>query len=586
MDRREWVNSVLHPNLKKAWNDPSHLATLIIRSFEDGWFAECEAAAIHLQTIDPRPQRAATLLGIIYENTGRSAMAEEIYLRYLDLHGAEGNILTNLAKSQHSLGRQMEGEATLWKALETNPNLDNACAWYESIHRERSGPAGAIAALKRLAALPGSWRAQFHLAHHELDARNLDAALQLYRDGLKNCPPPPPSDVLLMLSGELGKRGHLPEMIDLLAPVFDPAAHEINVGNNLLNAYFDTGNLDAARKVIRQLQLQARTDWRQTLDHWEHELAKAEASIREPVREIRISVMPVQGPIWLRRGGATDSLYLEKKIDAPCVAFFGNSVASLQPPLPVILGPSDAPGRMCRAIPLLLAESLYLATDAQTLAFFPWNRNGGGHVVKTYAEDPVELCPMIRHFAAQVSPRPSQYGIFTHVITHGENWKLELRVVRIIDATVISESGYDFAEGNYGAIAHRVYKDMEKILEREGGVMIRTRRGLVIDPVDVDDYLIRLGQCLSIRCLTLEGNRKDSLINPAEILNGAIQLCLDNPEHVPSHALLVRTFLGLRESDPELVRSFRKNAEALQKGCKLEWVVQNLLFADLQKAFE
>lgn len=84
--------------------------------------------------------------------------AEKVFRDFISKYGEEGVVLTNLAKVYARRKDNAKVEELLWHALEVDPNQDNALGWYEVIHRERAGGEAGIAALRRIAALPGSWR--------------------------------------------------------------------------------------------------------------------------------------------------------------------------------------------------------------------------------------------------------------------------------------------------------------------------------------------------------------------------------------------------------------------------------------------
>ncbi len=272
--REEWRTKVLPYNFRTQWNKPDALASLIHSALTDGFFADCLEAARQLHRIDPQPHRGAILLAATLLQLRKYDEAEKINTASMLKHGEDGLLLANLAKAQHGQGRTGLAEETLWHALELDPNLEFSLSWYGAIHSDRGGEEARIEGLKRVATLPGSWRAQLHIARTYLNSKRLSEALELYHDCLSRVSKPAPSDMLQNISGDLGNAGHLPEILQLVAPHFDAALHGLSVGNNLIKAYLDLGHLEAAHVILERLYQQNRADWKEHLSFWDLEIAK------------------------------------------------------------------------------------------------------------------------------------------------------------------------------------------------------------------------------------------------------------------------------------------------------------------------
>lgn len=569
ISRRDWIDGVLLGHIKKEWNNPDALAGILIQAFSDGFFTEVEEAAKHLRTIDPDPSRGASLLGIVYLQTARPAEAERVFAEYLTKNGEDGIVLTNLAKAQAALGRHGEAEQTLWRALGLDPNQDNALGWYEAIHREKDGPAAGVEALKRIANIPGSWRARLWLARSALEARDLDAALSLYQECLTLAGTPVPTDLLMQMSGDLGIHGHIPEILDLAGPHFDVETHGITVGNNLIKASIDTGHLDSAREIIRKLESCQRPDWRENLSFWEHELHTAVLQTKAPVSsdKLTMTMLNLSGPLWLLADHATSRIVPPRAPDAPHIVFLGSSFESANMASEVRTQPSDGPGRLSRALPLFLNEIVHLSSDARTTTFVPWITNaGGGFGLFGKAPDLAEMAQQARQWTANGhGVPPADFLVGTHLVTRGENWKLQLSLVRCIDGKTLSSHSYEFAEADFRRVADRVIADLLADLSTEAEVVGRTPPvGTQVQADELDHYLFRLEQTLAVRCGTMEGTAHEFLSNPAEILDGVIHLCLQNPAHLAARILLWRVLDGLKNREPELVKSMGTKVKELQ----------------------
>ena len=275
MTRQQWWDDVLCGAVEKHWNDPDKLAKVIAQGLQEAFYKEMVKPAEHLAQLDHDTERSAVLLAIAYLKTKRVDDSERVLLQHIRQHGESDVTLTNLAKVYAKRGDDAQTLETLWRALQLDPNQENALGWYEAIQRHQGGEEAGREALRRIAAIPNSWRAQSWLAQFELRASNLDGALALYRECIARAGKPLPADLLARISGDLGSTGHLFDILELVEPQFDPAVHGLQVGNNLIKAHLQLGQLDDAYRILNQLYMHKRPDWKASLDYWDAEIAKA-----------------------------------------------------------------------------------------------------------------------------------------------------------------------------------------------------------------------------------------------------------------------------------------------------------------------
>ena len=60
-------------------------------------------------------------------------------ITYLGQWGPSSTVLAHLARAQAAQGRVDEADATVWRALEANPNDEAAVSLYAARSREREG---------------------------------------------------------------------------------------------------------------------------------------------------------------------------------------------------------------------------------------------------------------------------------------------------------------------------------------------------------------------------------------------------------------------------------------------------------------
>lgn len=280
--KAEWRDKILLPQLQQAWNHPDQLYALLIQAINDGFAVHLTAAAEQLAAIDPLPDRGATVRALILLEQGQIDDAEAYLRAHIEHHGESSPALVCLAQVHDARHQSAEVQRTLWRALELDPNQHAALGWYTSLYREQEGEAGYLAALQRIAALPGSWRVRLWLARDSLQRRDLPAALTLYQEAIALAPRPFSATALQQLSGDLGQHGHLHELVRLTEPLFQLEEHGLTVGNNLLKAYLELGRVEAAATLLRQLAAQQHPDWQEALAYWHTEIEKARASTPPP----------------------------------------------------------------------------------------------------------------------------------------------------------------------------------------------------------------------------------------------------------------------------------------------------------------
>lgn len=299
--RSDWRDKMLLPQLETKWHDADELYQLIVNALGDDFVAEIEPASRRLLEVDPIVERSHVIRAIVLMKLGALDAAEGVLLDAAAKVGETGSILTNLAKVQDSRGDKQTADATLWKAIELDPNQDNGLGWWLARARERDGDAGYLAALARVAALPGSWRASLYLGRHRLGAGDVSTALDLFRTVLARAAQD--RDALLTISGDLGNAGKVAELIELTGPYYDPAVHGPQVGMNLLQGYLQLGRLDDGEALLDRLYALNIPPFKQHLDALAGQYQERRRQTTSPrsVEEsgLQLAQVPFELPIWM-----------------------------------------------------------------------------------------------------------------------------------------------------------------------------------------------------------------------------------------------------------------------------------------------
>ena len=563
--REKWRTEVLPGTIKSNWNHPDQLYGIIVNALNDGFRPDVIAAAEQLYKIDTDAARGACIWGIVLKDEGRLDQAEKVFRDFIAKHGEDGTVLTNLAKVYARRNDHAKAAEILWHALEVDPNQDNALAWYMAMHRERDGEMAVPEALRRVAALPGSWRAQLWLARTALQARQLEPALAHYQESLSRMGKPAPTDLLMQMSGDLGNAAHLPELLNLTEPHFVPEIHGLQVGNNLIKAHLDLSQLESARRIVDQLYALKRLDWQKALSFWDTEIARARvasANLDQP-EPLKMSLLNVEGPIWLKSGSPATELFPAKTPNGLVVGFLCGTAEKATNSKRTEHQLADAVGRMTRALPLFLAEQVDFQSLARVQTLMPWI---AGEVAGFMLGGTPWSDENAAHQARQ-GPSKNDYVVTTHLKTQAEPWTVELRLVRTIDGKCTGHLNAAFPSNQPEAAIPELARQLLALLAEHAEVETQPPAALYEIPAGVNFpyYLLRLEQLLAVRCGSLEGVDPNFLSGEREIIDGNIQQCLYNPHNVPARLLLAQTLLAMKKVRPDILPEFKDKLTLLQK---------------------
>ncbi len=472
-------------------------------------------------------------------------------------------MLTNLAHVYDRRGDRDRAESILWHALEVDPNQENGFGWYTAIARERGGTPAAVEAWRRIGRLPNSWRAQLWLAHDTLEKRDLAGAEQWYIEAFARAGRPIPTDLLQQMSSDLGRNGYLAEILRLVEPHFDVAYHGLPVGNNLIKAHFDLGDLDAAQALVNQLYTQKRSDWKETLNSWDTELAKARIAKQAqppPPGKLPVTLIANVGPLWALGDSRFAALVPSKSVEAPRIAIFGSTVLSAKAPQTSGAQLSNRPGSLSRAIPLHLAERIHLTTNAVGVAMIPWVEDKGFAVFGSYYD------LGLSEASVAAGNRPS-YVIGIVIDATPSPWRVMLRVVKRVDASQVFEVQVDAPAENPGPAVGDLADTLVRRLAETQIVSTHLAPAWYQVPagIDLSNYLLRLEQQLAVSCMHDKTLRGGGLSGEHEILDGLMQLCASQPANPLLRMVLVQTLRHMRKVRPEILPEYKDKLAPLQR---------------------
>jgi hypothetical protein len=207
-------------------------------------------------------------------------------------------------------------------------------------------------------------------ARAKLEARDLPGAMAIYQEVLATAGARP--DVLVSLSGELGVRGHVRELIELVAPHYDAQRHGPATGLNLLQAFIAVRDIASAQHLLDILFALNRPELEDRLFGFSnaigelmagHEAAALSAeqlvsSADGAPEPAKVSLASISKPVWFYGlEEAAPHLQPAKTGKLRRVAFAQVAVPGLPEAMERSARPEDELGRFCRGFALWFAET-------------------------------------------------------------------------------------------------------------------------------------------------------------------------------------------------------------------------------------
>lgn len=541
----EWRDKVLRPGLDAAHDDADELYRLALRAVRDGLAADVDQASLRLLAIDPLPERSHTLRAIVLLQTDRPAAAEQVLQAAIGRLGRRGTLLVNLAKAREAQGDDAAVEPLLWEALRDDPNLDNGLGWWLARHRERAGDEAARDALLRVAALPGSWRAELWLARDALERGDVDAALARYREVLARGEFG--HDALTTVSGDLGNHGQAARIPELLEPVFDPSRHDIHAGFNLLQAYLDLRRRDAGEALLHRLYALQQTPFKAHLDRMAAAFGQLPAATPPvPAQTPPLQMVALDMPIWMYSLRNPDWLFPPRPEVAGRVAVvaFSRHVGDDSHEGPQ---QEDEGGRATRTVALYLAEALHCWSGHAARALMPVIQGQGPAIFP--AGDDASLC---RHFGQDAS----------HVVTgdlddRGQTWHLSLRLWRSDDASLLAEERVETTPDTLG---EAVLALEQALLSHLGGARDAPWLPFYARPhaAALQPYLVALGQSLMLTLAANELTPRSGLLAERNLLEWPLNMALHWPAAQVPPLMYLAALAKVHARGSELLDEFRE----------------------------
>lgn len=556
VSREDWRERMLLPQLQANWSEPDALYGLIANALADGFLAEVEPASRQLLAIDPGIERGHVVRAVVLMESGRLDEAEQVLRDAIGKIGESGILLSNLAKLQSRRGDEYQASATLWRAITLDPNLDNGLAWWAARKREQGGDAAYAAALEKAASLPGSWRPQLWLGCHKLAQGQTEAAIDLFREVLASGDFD--AGALTTISGDLGNAGQIEEMVELIAPIYDPQVHAPQAGMNLLLAYLHLGRLDEGEQLLERLYARDIPPFKQQLDDMAQRYQDRRGATAQPrpvaQEDLKIGQLPFDRPIWMYGLRDPDWLFAPKPAGAQRVMFLTlgkamDNVGSAEEQR------EDELGRLSRAVPLYLAESMYewTGTLAQTLVAVVM---GGGPVLFGLQDEAAE-----REVAVNLAEH-ADVVVQGSIDRQGERWTVSLTLREAASGEVI---GRESVSADRAGLEVAVQELEARLLARFGGAATRPHDACYSRPTgeQMPVHLNALAQSLMLSLMANEVMPKDAMWGERNMLEWPLRMALHWPEFEVAKLLYFAGLSNAARYGSTVLPEFEKRSFAL-----------------------
>lgn len=378
--REEYRTRVLPELIKAHGSQPEQLVAVIMQALRDGFASDVLPAAIRLTVIDKEVERALSVLAVVQRDAGELDSAEGTLRELQQKRPNSPAAKVGLGMLAATRGDDKKAEALLWEALQMDSNHADAVHGYLQLRHRIVGDGGYQAEVEKVAALPGSWRAQLWLARHLLQQGRTEEAIALYRDVLTRAGDQ--HDAQVMASADLVQQGQHALVQELIAPRFVPGRSHPHVGLALLHHHLRTQDVDAGTALLHQMYLHYGHLVGGDLQPFTGEFDRLRLAKLPPPPPLgpnpRLGLYRLDRPIWY--AGLEDPAWLlpPKQAGTKVVLFFSLAVegqASLPP------GREDELGRLTRSLPLFLAEQVWLSTPHRGTAVLPMAEHGGWAVM-------------------------------------------------------------------------------------------------------------------------------------------------------------------------------------------------------------
>lgn len=558
ISKEEWRKNVIPGNIKRNWNNADELYQDIVIALRDEFFPDILKASERLLTIDKNKERSHVIRGIVLLKNDYNKEAKAILQSYIDKYGETGCVMVNLAKVYAKEGNQSKVEELLWKGLQLDPNQDNGVEWWTAIYNEKGGKTAYIDALKKLADIDGSWRAQLWLAREALEQKDLPTVMEYYKYIISKAKDGP--DVLMQISGDLGKNGYYDEIFNLVLPIYDPAKHDVWPGFNILRAYLESGRYEDGSRFLKKMFALKRPDIQERLVDFSTQFEKKLSNLPRTVADsekISSYILALDEPVFIYGLKGAEWFLPDIERDGSRIALMPLADISAKEKGIVLQQETDT-GRLTRSIPLYISERIFFETNNYSKVFITVASDGG---LITYGKE-LGIDYLQTALSKDKDGRTFDYLISGTLGKNADEWEIVLSIWDCKSQTKIKSLFSKTSAEKIGLEVKGLTNELLKFIKEIGSLTM-------VKPVDyyrlLDDELIgyqllSYGQAL-VQIIVANGyGTKDGIFGERSILRNPLDLALLAPNNVLPKILFISALVKAYSYHSDSYQEFKDYA--------------------------
>lgn len=283
MSREDYRKKVIPHNLHLYWDDKEKLRQFAMELVRDRFTEEAAQAADRLLELFGPIEAALIFRAVVHMQAQEMESAKKILHLCMERFPSSGQAYTNLAKIMAFEGSMEKAMELLEAGLVKDPNQEHGLEWYVELLTEQNRKDEITHKLKALGEREGAWLPQLILGRLALKEENLLLAMESFQTALERVEGR--EDIVINVTGELGKAGYLYQLIQIAEKYFRPDFVFPYVAFNYANALIATEQPEKALEVLLSIREHVHEEYRPAVEEFIKKLSPALKDAPQPTEE-------------------------------------------------------------------------------------------------------------------------------------------------------------------------------------------------------------------------------------------------------------------------------------------------------------